>query len=66
MLNYTIYKAILLPHPKYCLKAVKTNIFKFWSFAYKNRQKKLWLLLPDKICVESSSYIQLSILWGIK
>ena len=47
MLNYTIYKAILLPHPKYCLKAVKTNIFKFWSFAYKNRQKILWLLLPD-------------------
>ena len=66
MLNYTIYKAIILPHPKYCLKTVKTNIFKFWSFAYKNRQKKLWLLLPDKICVESSSYIQLSILWGIK
>ena len=57
MLNYTIYKAIILPHPKYCLKTVKTNIFKFWSFAYKNRQKKLWLLLPDKICVESSSYI---------
>ena len=26
---YTIYKAIILPHPKYCLKTVKTNIFKF-------------------------------------
>ena len=29
MLNYTIYKAIILPHPKYCLKTVKTTFLTF-------------------------------------
>ena len=39
MLNYTIYKAIMLPNPKYCLKSVKTTFLSFKALPTKIAKK---------------------------